>query len=373
MQVASSKKWYRPGLAAGVALMVLAAVVPGARAEVTDIRASTSAVVEQTVAGEPGSTDTSVESFPDTSPSLPMEVFAGLGNYTGQTEELHGARALARFTDPTLSALANPGEFGVEAECYAVEAGISYEVVAEASEVRDVVLSSAELDLPGGGQEALVASTVFLEGAVLVWTDQPERDLSNLVAEFDFNVVQETGTNGEEVVFEATLAVEGLAGGEVGLSHSSVLSAVLGRPDLLLATGGPSVTELVGQLEDIGKVHLVIIRRQEIDYVYSVRADEPFRLRATVRARAVNLPGGTGVAAVFGQPFSALAGAINPVLAKRSGDAVQAEINRAIREGNVPAGQRMLRSPVCGAFGGEVALLGLVGLVRLRGRSGHDR
>ena len=363
-------RWF--DAAALVALMmsaVVGAVTSSGHAEVVDIRAYLETTVTEMVMGEPASTDTSVESFPETSLTLPIEVFAGLGDFTGELDVPHGGRGLASFEDPTLSVTPNPAEFGVEADCYSLEEGVAYEVVSEAAEVRDVFFGVGELGGADDSEQQWVGSTVFVSGAVVVWSDDPERDLSGLIAEFDFTVVQETGTNGEEMVFEASLAVEGLPQGEVSLDYTSVLSAVLGRPELLLSVGGPATSGIVGQLEDIGSVHLVIVPAQEIDYAYLVTPGEEFKLRANVRCRSVNLPEGTGVAVVFGRPFSELAGVIDPVMAKPSGAAVQAAVNRAILETGPSTERGLMRSPLCGAFG----LLGVGTLCGRHRRSRHDR
>lgn len=347
---------------AAVVVVLLGAAGPTAHAEVTDIRASINATVTELVNGAPSSTDTSVESYPGTSLVLPLEVFAGLGNFSGGFSEDHGGRGLATFTDPTLPTTTNPGEFGVESDCYSLREGLAYAVVSDATEVREISFVAAELGVEDDGQAHLVSSTVFVDGAVLIWGTDPERDLSGLSAEFDITVVQETGTNGQEEVFDAFLAVEGLPRGDVRMDHSRLLTALLGRADLLLAAGGASIAEIVADLEDVGVLHLVIMPAQEISYDYYVTPGVDFTLRANVRCRAVNLPDGTGVAAVFGRSFSELAALLNPVLTQVSGQQVQGAVNRVIEDSSLLPGRRGLRSSGCGALGVELPLAGVLGI-----------
>ena len=164
-------------------LAVLAPIfVAQVRAEVTDIRAQIMSSSTEIVNGETGSTDLSVEDFPNTSSQLPIESFSGLGNFDGGDESDFGARGIATFRDPSLSPSANPGEWGVEADCYSLAPGTSYEVVSEITEQRDIVFTAADLNVSSDSEPVDVAVTgnIFTNGGLVVWSDDPSRDLTGL-------------------------------------------------------------------------------------------------------------------------------------------------------------------------------------------------
>lgn len=349
-----------------------AAVLTGATsapAEITTITAALEANVTELVGGQSGSTDTSVESFPGTSATLPIEALAGLGDFSGEFAADAGGRSAATFSDPTLPDDPNPAEFGVEAVSYALDPSYAYDGDASATETRTIVLSPTELGVPALGDERLTVSTAFVEGAVLVWSDDAERNLTGLAAEFAFRIVQ-VDTNGETVVFESELTVTGQPAGEVSLVRSSVLDATLGGPEVLAGVGGSDTQDVVDSLAAIGRVHVVLVPAQSVQYAYFATAGEEFELRAEVTCRAVNLPGGTGAAAVFGRPFAGLEFALAPFTDQAKAAEIQAVLNEAMRTAESDGGSV---SPLCGALGLETPLLLLAGFCGMRRVRRGDR
>jgi hypothetical protein len=208
---------------------------------------------------------------------------------------------------------------------------------------------------------------VFLEGAILLWTDDPARNLSGASAEFQFRIVHVTTTGVETVVFEAELTVTGAAGGEAQLAQSSVLDVVFGGPEVLDGIGGADTQEVVAALADIGRVHVILLPEQSVNYAYLARAGESLTLRAEASCGAVNLPDGTGSAAVFGRPFSELSFALTPFTDQAKAAEIQNLVNQAMR---VSADDSGAVSPLCGAFGLETPFLLFAGLYAHRRRHG---
>jgi hypothetical protein len=372
----------------GLALTVLACLimlsVADVDAEVTEIRSQIVSTSTEFVDGQAGSTDTSVEDFPNTSSQLPIESLSGLGNFDGSAESESGARGIATFRDPSLSIVANPGEWGVEADCFSLDPSISYEVMSEITEQRDVVFTKVDLagnpnrsaggDAPNPSEQssgdATVLGNVFVNGGILVWTDDPEGDLSGLNVEMVVTVSQIGGsseTAGEEL-FRGSVNVNGAANGEISVSTEGGLFTISDGPGLLLASNIGGIDGAVNQLEAAGNVRLVILPGQAIPYTYAARPDDPFTLEAKVSCKVNNQPGGTGVAGVFGRPFRALSSVIAPKISAESASVTQSAMNRTITQSTVPGMPDAPTARGCGAIGACMPLMLLCGLAASRRR-----
>lgn len=327
-----------------------------AKAAVEELQATTDATVHELVDGAVASTDTSFESFPGTVTALPMQSFAALGDFIPSADDPHGARSIVSLADPSQVVLGNPGELGIEADCHSDSAEIAYEVISKAEETRRIVFSPSQFLSRGVTGERLVSSKVFLEGAMLVWSADPQRDLTGLRAEFDLAVIQETDTNGTEQVFQTSMALVGEEDGAVRLDREGKFFAALGGPELLLLSGDAITAAVVAALNAQGRLHLAIVPSQALAYTYKATPDESFKLRLEVTCRAQNLPDGTGVAVLFGRSFRALAETIGAGPFDVSGDAVQDAVNIAIAETDA-SNQSLVSTPLCGALGFEFAFL----------------
>jgi len=347
------------------AVLVVGVLSSGAVAEITSYSASLQADVVQFVGGDASSTDNSVETFPETASELPIEALAGLDNFSGELELDRGGRAVASFEDPTLSESANPMELGVEAIAYSGDPDIAYEATSSTVESRDIELSTEELAVATNGIPNLVISTVFINGALLIWTDDAERDLTGVVAEFEFVVIHDTSTGGELTVFESEATVRGEPDGVVRLVNSTILEVELGGPELLEGVTDAETQALIEALNAAGRLHVAVLPTQSIQYLYFARAGAAFGLRAEARARAVNLPAGTGAAAVFGRSFTGLSTALVPFVGQPKATETQSAVNRAIRV-TAPVDPQL--GPLCGVFGLETPLLLFSGLATMRYR-----
>ncbi|HRX86199.1 MAG TPA: hypothetical protein P5572_14360 [Phycisphaerae bacterium] len=345
--------------------LALLAWTSSTRGAITEITASLEANVTELVGGQSGSTDNSIENFPLTSPTLPIEALAGLGDFSGEIELNAGGLAASAFADPTLPDDPNPGEFGVEAVVYSLNASTAYDGDAQSIETRTINLSAEELGVAAAGDEQLTFSTAFVEGAALIWTDDATRDLTGVTTEFQFRIVQVTSNGTETVVFESELTVAGQPDGEVALTNSSILNATLGGPEVLSGVGGADTQGVVASLADIGRVHVVLLPTQSVQYAYFATAGEPFELRAEASCRAVGVPGGAGAAAVFGRPFADLEFALTPFTGQAKAAKIQAVMNQAMRTAQSDGGTV---SPLCGALGAETPLLLFAGFCCARRR-----
>jgi hypothetical protein len=301
-----------------------------AQAAIESLSGTATAEITQYVGTEPASTDISTETFPGTAPGLPMEAFAGLGDFQGVRMVGHGARSIASLADPTLATGADPMELGAEAGVFSDVAHVTYQATSDVEEVRVIRLSSSDLGV-GAGATADVISRVFIEGAIVVWSKDSSRDLTGLEGSFDLQIVQDFGSNGSETVASHFVSVLGTSNGEVSVSQSHLPDLIVGGVEVL-ATSDSEVEAVLADLSTIGVVHVVVLPRSEYAYTYPASPDEPFNLSAIVNVRTENLPEGTGIAVVFGRAAEAISTIFTPVVGSAKAATVQHAVNLAMRD-----------------------------------------
>ncbi len=363
----------------GVIRLVVCLIVPwvlasNLSAEVVDVQATCETKVTELILGEQASSDISTESFPEPTPTLPLHALAGLGIYTTEQVAISagssGGRGISDYYDPTLSGTSNPAEFGLEADSFSYDSSVAYEILSTVAEYRDLNMSAADLNVNSNGQEKSVKSSVFVSGAILIWGNQAGLDLSGLGVEFDFTIVHQTvditstGTQAgpETTVFDAHVTVEGTSGGQISTHHPDSIEVTVGTPALLMSSGEIEAAIAVAELESLGLAHLIILPQQRIEYEYTAVAGKDFRLSAYAYCKSVNLPGGTGVAAVFGRPFESLADLIKNEPKISSGERIQAVVNKTIEKTKATPDEPTSSAPICGLLGLETVALTLLGL-----------
>ena len=127
--------------AVGLVLLAGLAYVPAAQAELIEFQATINAEVQEYVAGEPGSIDSSFEEYGATSNTLPLAATARLAPAEETAAKDFLAMGFADFRDPTESPERNPGEFGLEADVYSGEPEQSFKSSVHAIEERQVVFT----------------------------------------------------------------------------------------------------------------------------------------------------------------------------------------------------------------------------------------
>lgn len=364
--------------------------------EVINLDAVLEARTQQFVNGEPVSSDEVFEDFGLTSTTLPIQVISYLEEPTPTNELIAAGQGIADVDDPDLSAGENPEELGLEADAFSIDAEIAYQVTASAVEERTIRFTTGELSA-APGEEREVESSVFLSGAIIVWSLDPARDLTGLSAEVTFTVDQFRPDDSDGVtVFRSSMGVRGSPDGEAEpFSEGEVFRAgewvsegiatfEFGGPETILNPDEPNPL-LEEYLAALGRTHVMLIPDQKIDYIYSAEVGEEFDLVATFEVDLTNLPDGTGVSAVFGRGFQALSDMIDEAFADVDGQAVEAGVNlaqaRSVAPQSVQAGTDEAATGVdggrrgassgslCGSLGFEaVGMLLLVAVAPLTAR-----
>jgi len=333
-----------------------------AAGELVRFDATLEARTQEFVAGEPVSFDESFEEFLVTSTELPIRVIAQLVLPTEDESLVAASQGFADFYEPTIPPDGNPEELALEVNCFSIAPAVSYEVRAVAIEERLIRFSEDELG-SGPQVERDVESSVYLSGAVIVWSQDGARDLTGLDAEMTFTVEQSgDGDTGGTEVFRAAVRLEGGPGGQISASVDGEIDLLFGPFETVYPEGDRDAG-LAEAFSVLGDVHLLLIPEQDLRYVYSARAGEEFELRAAFTAAAANLPGGTGVSAVFGRGFEGLADLLSEAFDSSAADDIEAGVNRAqlaaqsSHDGESPAVRRTTGG-ACGALGIEAPLFG---------------
>lgn len=344
-----------------------------ARGEIVRLEGVLSAEVQEFGGG--GSSDAAFEELGETA-DLPLQVVASLLPPEGQPITDFAALAIADLRDPTASLLRNPGEIGLETNLYSRDPEIRFTGEALVNETRGVIFSPAELPLGFGQAESPVFSSVFASGAIVIWSEEPGYDLTGLFASLQITVTQQLPEVEPTVVFEAGITANGQSSGQISVATEGGLVAIVGGRELLSIPLGFTGVDLNQELDQFGVFHVVLIAEQELVYEYAGVPNVEFDLDAQFEAQTANLPGGTGVGAVYGRSFQALAQAIEQAVGPQSkGLATQAAVNEAMAEANGSGSSIRgatafpLSGGLCGAVGpvfltGSLGLLLAAGLIR---------
>jgi len=325
----------------------------------TDAVVSTS--VQELLDGQPGST-TSDRKVLGQDAAVPRLAASASLMSTDLSGELTGlGQGFSEFSDPTRLNQPNPEEFALEVACFSAVPSVSYSVRGSVVESRRIVFATpgSELAPPEIGFEAdgtrEIESRVFLSGAVIVWSTQSLANLDELFGELRMKVSRE---GVDAPLFSSAVLVSGAQEGRVDITTEGPIRIEEVDPTTLF----PTAPEVVSAL---GTLFIVVIPAQEHAYTYTVTADEPLVLTATLTTQVRNLPDGTGIAATLGRPFENLAAVVN-MTPRVDGRAIEQSINKAISDGAlglVPPRILPVPSPRggwCGAFGGEAATLLLI-------------
>jgi len=360
--------------------MLAVGVVPGAAlGEVLALDAVLRARTQQFVDGEPVSSDEVFKDFGLTAANFPLQVVSRLEEPTPTEELIAAGQGIADVDDPNLSSGENPEELGLEADAFSIDAGIAYQVTASAVEARTLRFTTGELG-SDPGVEREVESSVFLSGAIIVWSLDPLRDLTGLSAEVTLTVEQfREGESGGETVFSAVMGVSGLPEGEaeadVEPAGTDGIAFEFGGSEAVLDRAGPDPL-LKDYLAVLGRTHVMLIPDQEFVYTYRAEVGEEFELVATFEVDLTNLPDGTGVSAVFGRGFTALSEMIEEAFPEVDGETVEAGVNLAqaraaspVTVGADDGGGRGTSGTLCGSLGFEaVGMLIFAAIVPLAAR-----
>jgi len=328
---------------------------------VTGGTADVSATVQELIDDAPASVTTESDQISLLSGPFPA---AAIGELV--SVDLDGARVsegygLARLEDPTRLQQANPEEFRLEAGCYSNADNVAYIVETEATETRNLIFSpDSDPELVFDDNGALtVESTVYLSGAVLVWSTVSDADLTGLEGEIVVNVTQDDA----DTVFEGSISLVTDGPSAPSFATTGPLRVTALTLEDITAQGeldDATIAELA-RIEETGSLLILALESQSHTYTYDVVADTPLTLTATMRVHLRVPPGGVGVAATLGGPFEDLAALVTEGLSGTDGEGVARAINTAA--GLAEPVATPANPPLCGILGIESMILLIAPLV----------
>ena len=235
------------------------------------------------------------------------------------------------MADPARLDQPNPEELALEVACFSTAETVSYVVTGLARETRTILFSDStttpEIDFSLSSTRE-VESRVFLSGAVVIWSVEQRPDLSGMSAELYISI---SGGTDAAPLFETSLAFDGdLDNVGSPASNGPIRFERLGLDELINGGLDARSAEILRAVNQEGLLLIFMIPSQEHAYTYVVNANEPLTLTAEFETRVRNVPGGTGVAATLGRPFSGLAEFISRSLPGVDGSAVERSVNLAM-------------------------------------------
>jgi len=364
---------------AGFTCAVMGFSVLPASAAIIDIDATVSTTVQELINGVPGSVTSDEDGLNADSSNLPLTASGDLMSTDLQGVLVSMGQAFSAFSDPTRLDQPNPEEFALEVGCYSNADSVAYLVTSTATEWRTVVfttegssLAPPEIDF-GLTRTRTVESRIFLSGAVIFWSTEPERNFDDMTSDFSVTVVRDD-TNA--TLFDTTLRISGEGTDQPGVTTTGPIRSEIVELDDLLPEGVDADTiAILEGVEREGTLLVVVIPPQEHPYAYTVRANDPLMLRAEMNIRVRNAPGGSGVAATLGSPFENLADFIEPGLPGVNGKALESSLNAVTASRAIgfvaSTGSSAHRSGpgLCGVFGVESAVAVVLCLLMMLGRS----
>jgi len=293
-------------------------------AVVDTLDATVTAQVEEYLGSQIINSDFAFENLDETTGNLPLMVEAGFLD-SDDTEEVAGAMATTTFNDPRLSEKPDPDEFGIDVAAFSQSLLLSYSGWSNSTETRSIVFESGEIGEPNG-TDLQVRSYFYVDGVLVIFSDDWVTDLSGTTSEVSLNVKQQrAGQEDFTTVLEASLTLTGQEDGSITVTTDGELEpANIVQIDL---------SELV---TDLGMLHLVIIPDIAIPYLYPAEVGETFTLVAEIEGKVRNQPG-TGASVQLGVPFLELAGLLNDITGIGTGDLVQDALQDALNSGSTAA------------------------------------
>ena len=329
---------------------------------------SVETAIEERVDGIPASTTTAFDELNIDQTNFPLVSSGQLATTDLAGRIISLGQGLSEFDDPTRLDQPNPESFALETACYSNSTDVSYTVTGAAQESRTVFFAGP--DNPNVQSEIQfrddltreIESQVFLSGAVILWSTDATVNLDGLLADL---VVTVTNENTDTILFNTQLTVDVVNNG-IGrtVTTGPILSEPVELEDFLSDDIDEQSAAVLQEVAQTGTLEILVIPQQSHTYSYTVTADEPLVLTARLDLLVRNVPGGTGIAATLGQPFSSLASFIQEGLPGVNGKAIEKSINNAIVQSDAglddkPESQTLPAFPLCGAFGIEMMILAL--------------
>lgn len=333
-------------------LAFLALFGAAAQAEVTAIRGSVEAILQEFVGLSAAERDEVFDAFPDTSADLPISVIASLDSNGSDAAGL----IAAQFANPIDRAGTNPEEFALNLAIFSESDTRTFEASAAAEEVRSITFRTNEFFGSSDGDTISVRGRATMDGALAIFCEDENRDLTGADVRFRMRVEK----SGAGSVFDGEVLLNGAPGGQAGATRTGDI------PDRAI-----TIVDLGALNPDFGRLWVVVIAATAVDYEYDAVVGEDFTLTATVELSAENLPDRVGCAAVIGTPFNTLTQVIGLTQDALSADQLSSSIRE---ERDRPSGTPITQQGsdgngvlgACPLFGFGLIGLALIGLVGVR-------
>lgn len=364
--------------AATFALLGVWACTRCALAEIRAFRGEVLAVTQEVASDAPGSFSSDADAYDRTVRPKPIDAFAQLATTDTSGNPLAGARCVIELGDPTASTSGNPAEFALEAGSYSNDARVAYASLGTATERRDIRMTAADLlasSISGSPTPGSVVSTLFVTGALVFWCSDPDGGLGDTSATISILVRDSRRPQASLVEIRRTFiggamgTVTPADGADIGLNGAQLVTRIKDL-EQLRTDGSPEAAQLVAEADALRLTRFVVvlIPEQTLQYSYPFALNQDFVLEAEFSIEIQGAPGGLGAAGVMGRPFAGLSELIRESSTGSDGKPLESAVNALMRspdastsiDAGVAPGLSTTR--VCGAFGLEAPLVGLLAM-----------
>lgn len=345
----------RVGSVVGMMAACVALISPAiCAAAIKSVTAQVSAEVHQVADG--GGTlqsDIAQQSLPGQTSTPPTIARARLDQFDTDGSLVGSAQVASIFTQPVFPLfLQPPSDIGIDVAAFSNDHRTHWVGKGNGVETRTIVIAPSELSgayLPG--DIATLRSRLVISGVMLIASLNSGQDLSGASVKFQFSVSLRRPNMGESTPIFGAMTLTGGPGGSITTKGEGIL-----------ALQNPPVVDFNGIIPELPQVKAILFTGMNIPYSYEIAVEEQFELQLIVGADIVTRSDGVGCAAIFGTPQIGLGEIFQRTRNSDSGVRLQEAISEQV-DTTGAAYVQPAASPtpgLCGLFGGNAALLGIV-------------
>lgn len=343
----------RPFAASCLVALTVMLSAHAALAVVNSVNGEAQVRVTQFLGASPVQTDFSIETIPQTRPDPPAIARGRIDRLISANEVIAAGQGVAIMFAPNLSGVGNPSDVGLDIGAFTdgQDTSTSWVSTATVRQTRSLTITPDEIGQQFGGGTGRTRSRVLLSGAMLMTSENMNRDLTGVDISFKFSVMRRQGGRDDTTPLVGEIALVGGPNGSVDVSRRTGAFNNVTIP----------VIDLNAVVPEAPLTKAIVFAATEFPYEYDFTLNQPFDLELVVTATVATIPGGVGGLATFGTPPEGLGSVLDRVKKNDSGQRMIAAVNEQVDT----TGEAYVNQPVPFPGFGGLCGSGSVGLLPL--------